>query len=292
MKIDSIEYRNAWIKDLIGRTLQPEERAALSSAGSVIPTLIADEVWDKLVADADLLAKVDVTNFASYVKYPIVTTNNAATAHAVGGSVSPSADVIDSLELLPVEYIKTIDVTADIDGTKLDAIGKWLVDGLAAKIREAINSDILIGSGTNELTGIAESVDADATPFPGTVDLAALLSVMKSLDQKYQKGAIWIMSPDLFYEHVLAVDLGNYLVNDGFDYRLIGHDVVLMPEATISTKENIFYGDPKAYKVNMFSDITVKPIDKINTTTKTWRGAALVNGALLDTSAFVRFAQT
>ncbi len=300
MKIDSIEYRNAWIKNVVGQSLNPEERAVLSGANYVIPTLIAEEVWDKLVASSDLLMKVDVTRFASYIKYPLTTTNNAATAQAVGGSVSPSADVIDSMELLPVEYVKTLAVTADIDGTSLDAIGKWLVDGLVAKISEEINKDILIGTGTNELTGIAESVDADDTPLPSNDSFftwATFINIIKSLPLNYQKGAVWIMTPKMFFENVLGISAESNFVHyvqydNEFNYRLIGHDVILMPEAEIDSKENIFFGDPKAYKVNFFSDIIVKPFETPNTTTNTWRGATLVNGKLLDTSAFVRFAQT
>ena len=65
--IDSVEYRDAWTKKLIGRDITEEERSALASAGAVIPTMTVNAVWDKLVKDAPLLEKVDLTHCPSYV---------------------------------------------------------------------------------------------------------------------------------------------------------------------------------------------------------------------------------
>ena len=65
-----------------------------------------------------------------------------------------------------------------------------------------------------------------------------------------------------------------------------------MSECEISSKETIFYGDPKAYKVNIFKPIEIKPFETATTTNFQFRGACMADGELLDTSAFVRFAQT
>ena len=86
--------------------------------------------------------------------------------------------------------------------------------------------------------------------------------------------------------------LNDYIINDGFQFRLFGHDVVLMSESVISSKENIFSGDPKAYKANIFKPLEVKPFETATTTNIQFRGACLADGELLDTSAFVRFAKS
>jgi hypothetical protein len=51
-KVDSIEYRNAWVKKIIGRELNEEERAALGAAAAVIPTMTVNDVWNKLINPA------------------------------------------------------------------------------------------------------------------------------------------------------------------------------------------------------------------------------------------------
>ena len=291
--VDTKEYRDAWTKSIVKREMSEEERSALSSAGAVIPTMTVNAVWDKLVKPAELLGKVDVSQFASYVRFPKATTVNAATGQAVGGEISESSDDVGYVDLIPNEYVKLLTVGADIDHMAIDAIHDWIVDNLTKSIRYAINKDILVGSGSNALKGITQSVNASATALPGTITKASILKIMGALGGTYQQGAVWVMTPEMFYGNIMTItQLNDYIVNDGFDFRLFGHDVVLMSEALVSSKETIFYGDPSAYKVNIFKALEVKPFETATTTNIQFRGACLADGELLDTSAFVRFAQT
>ena len=291
-KVDSIEYRDAWTKKIIGRELNEEERAALASAGAVIPTMTVNAVWDKLTGPADLLGKVDVSQFPTYVRFPKATTKAAATGQAVGDTIAESSDVIGYIDLIPNEYVKLLTVGADIDHMAVSAVHDWIVNNLVESIRAEINKDIVVGTGTNELKGILASVTADSTAIPATVTKASLLKIMGALGSKYQGGAVWIMTPAMFYENVMTLtQLNDYIINDGFNFKLFGHDVVLMSELLVSTKETILYGDPKAYKLNVFKPLEVKPFETATTTNIQFRGATMADGELIDAAAFVRFAQ-
>lgn len=289
---DSIEYRDAWTKKIIGRELNEEERAALTSAGAVIPTMTVNAVWDKLTGPADLIGKVDVSQFPTYVRFPKATTKAAATGQAVGGPITESSDVIGYVDLIPNEYVKLLTVGADIDHMAVSAVHDWIVNNLVDSIRAEINKDIVVGTGTNELKGILTSVSADSTAIPATVTKASLLKIMGALGSNYQGGAVWIMTPTMFYENVMTLtQLNDYIINDGFNFKLFGHDVVLMSELLVSTKETILYGDPKAYKLNVFKPLEVKPFETATTTNIQFRGATMADGELIDAAAFVRFAQ-
>lgn len=291
-KRDSVEYRDAWTKHIIGRELNEEERAALTSAGAVIPTMTVNAVWDKLTGPAELLGKVDVSQFPTYVRFPKATTKGAATAHAVGGTITESSDVIGYVDLIPNEYVKLLTVGADIDHMAISAVHDWIVNNLVDSIRAEINADIVVGTGTNELKGILTSVTANSAAIPATVTKASLLKIMGTLGSNYQNGAIWIMTPAMFYENVMSIAaLNDYVINDGFSFKLFGHDVVLMSELLVSTKETILYGDPKAYKLNIFKALEVKPFETATTTNIQFRGATMADGELIDAAAFVRFAQ-
>ena len=291
-KVDSIEYRDAWTKKIIGRELNEEERAALGAAAAVIPTMTVNAVWDKLTGPADLLGKVDVSQFPTYVRFPKATTKNAATGQAVGAPITESSDVIGYVDLIPNEYVKLLTVGADIDHMAVSAVHDWIVNNLVESIRAEINKDIVVGTGTNELKGILASVTADSTAIPATVTKASLLKIMGALGSNYQAGAVWIMTPAMFYENVMTITaLNDYIINNGFEFKLFGHDVVLMSEALVSSKETILYGDPKAYKLNIFKALEVKPFETAATTNIQFRGATMADGELIDAAAFVRFAQ-
>ena len=289
---NSIEYRDAWTKRIVGRELNEEERAALTSAGAVIPTMTVNAVWDKLTGPADLLGKVDVSQFPTYVRFPKATTKAAATAQAVGTTITESSDVIGYIDLIPNEYVKLLTVGADIDHMAISAVHDWIVNNLVDSIRAEINKDIVVGTGTNELKGILTSVSAESTAIPATVKKASLLKIMGALGSNYQNGAVWIMTPAMFYENVMTItQLNDYIVNNGFEFKLFGHDVVLMSELLVSSKETILYGDPKAYKLNVFKALEVKPFETATTTNIQFRGATMADGELIDAGAFVRFAQ-
>lgn len=290
--IDSVEYRDAWTKKLIHRDMSEEERAALASAGAVNPTMTVNAVWDKLVKPAELLGKVDVSQFPTYVRFPVATTNNAATSGAVGGTITESSDVVGYVDLIPNEYVKLLTVGADIEHMAIAAVHDWIVDNLVGQIRYAINKDIVVGTGTNALKGLTASVTASATAIPATVTKASILNIMAALPGQHHGGAIWIMTPEMFYNNIMSLtSLNDYVINDGFNMKLFGHDVVLMSECLVSSKETIFFGDPKAYKCNIFKAIEVKPFETATTTNIQFRGACMADGELIDTTAFVRFAQ-
>ena len=291
--VETLEYRNAWVKNIVGRELDAEERAALTSVAAVIPTMTVNAIWDRLVKPAELLGRVDVTQFPSYVRFPKATTVNAATAQAVGATITESSDTVGYADLVPNEYVKLLTVGADIDHMAIDAIHDWIVNNLTDSIRYAINKDILVGTGTNSLKGITVSVSASATALTAAgVTKKDLMTIMAALGAQYHSGAVWIMTPELFYGEVMQItSLNDYIINEGFQYRLFGHDVILMSEALVSSKETIFFGDPKAYKVNIFKALEVKPFESATTTNLQFRGATLADGELLDAAAFVRFAK-
>lgn len=291
--VETIEYRDAWTKRLINRDMSEEERAALATASYVIPTMTVNAVWDRLIKPAELLGKVDVSQFPSYVRFPKVATVGAATAQAVGAVFSESSDAFGYVDLIPNEYVKLLTVGADIDHMAIPAVHDWIVKNLTDSIRYAINKDIVVGSGSNALNGLATAIAANTGNLPDTITKASILKVMGSLDAQYQNGAIWIMTPTMFYENILTLtQFNDYVVNDGFQYKLFGHDVVLMSECLISSNETIFYGDPAAYKLNIFKALEVKPFETATTTNIQFRGATMADGDLLDTRAFVRFGQT
>lgn len=292
--IDTLEYRNAWVKSISGRDMSVEERAALTSAGAVIPTMTVNAVWDKLIKPAELLSRIDVSQFPNYVRFPKATTVNGATGQAVGGTITESSDVVSYTDLTPFEYVKLLTVGADIEHMAIGALHDWIVDNLVGSIRYAINADVLTGAGTAGCKGITATVSASATALPAAASLAKkdILAIMAALGANYHQGAIWIMTPSMFYSEIMPMtSLNDYVINDGFARKLFGHDVVLMSEALVSSKETIFFGDPKAYKLNIFKALEVKPFETATTTNIQWRGATMADGELIDANAFVRFAR-
>lgn len=289
--VDSVEYRNAYTKKLFGRAIDEVEQRSLTSAAAVIPTQTVNEVIGKM-KEAPILDAVAISQFPNYVRFPVVAASAAASAAAVGSAITEGTNTLSYVDLTPNEYTKLISLQSDIQNMAIDALHAWLVDNIVTEIRAKIAADVLTGSGTNCCKGITASVAAAATNLAATVTKANLLAVMAALDSRYHSGAIWVMTPAVFYTEVMAATaLNDYVINDGFQQKLFGHPVILMDEARVGGKETIFFGDPKQYKLNLFTALEIKPFETATSLNVQYRGGCLADGELVDTNAFVRFAK-
>lgn len=287
--IDSVEYRDAWLKNLMGKELNVEERSAITGTDA-IPTETLNKIINVLKENA-LLGKIDMLQIPGYVKIPIYATNNDANWT---DTASDSADVIGAITLQPKQLIKTIEVPATVDKMSISAFEQYITEALANKIESALQKAVIAGTGSTEPVGIITAATSKTGTFTrAAVTKADLLSIMGDLDAEYQNGACWIMPSKVFFAEVMAIadhnDFTN--VNDGFTYKLFGKDVVLDDNAKVSTKDAILYGQPKAYHMNLGEGVNVAKDMSIGfrSNSAVYRGVCLADGNLDNASAFVKY---
>ena len=85
---DTVEYRNAWLKNLQGKELDVEERAAID-ASTVIPTETMNSIIGKLELNP-IINAVDVTHIAGNVSFPVEGTINEANWVDMGTAATDS----------------------------------------------------------------------------------------------------------------------------------------------------------------------------------------------------------
>ena len=287
--VDSAEYRTAWIKNLMGKELDVEERTAITGTDA-IPTETLNKIINVLKENA-LLGKIDLLQIPGYVKIPIYATNNDATWTSES---TDSVDVIGAITLQPKQLIKTIEVPATVDKMSISAFEQYISEALANKIESALQKAVIAGTGTTEPVGIITAATSKTGTFTkAAVTKADLLSIMGDLDADYQNGACWIMPSKVFFAEVMAIadhnDFTN--VNDGFTYKLFGKDVVLDDNAKVSTKDAILYGQPKAYHMNLGEGVNVAKDMSIGfrSNSAVYRGVCLADGNLDNAGAFVKY---
>lgn len=287
--VDGAEYRQAWLKNLMGLQLDAEERTAITGTDA-IPTETLDKIINVLKENA-LLGKIDMLQIPGYVKIPIYATNNDA---AWTDTATDSVDVIGNITLQPKQLIKTIEVPATVDKMSISAFEQYITEALANKIESALQKAVIAGTGTTEPTGIITAATAHTGTFTkAAVTKADLLSEMGDLPSEYQNGACWIMPSKVFFSEVMAIadhnDFTN--VNNGFDYKLFGKDVVFDDNAKVSNKDAILYGQPKAYHMNLGEGVKVDKDMSIGfrSNSAVYRGVCLADGNLDNAGAFVKY---
>lgn len=299
---DTVEYRDAYMKNLMGKPMSIEERTALSGASYVIPTETLNKIYGKL-EENQLIREIDALRIPGYVSVPTASTVNDASWIAMASASTDSSDAMGTVSLTAKKLIKTIEITADIQAMSIPAFQDWLVNKLAQKMEAAICAAIVNGAGSTTVPqGVGQCGITTSTAIAGAT-LAKLSAFMGGLKAPYHNGAIWVMSAENFFTYVLplASDSNGYLVQDGIGYRLLGHRVVLNDNvddckfksgstAEAANADHIIFGNfREGYVFNFGEGIQVEADNSVSfrSGSTVYRAMALCDGAVADKDAFV-----
>lgn len=298
---NSVEYRDAYLKNLMGLPMEAEERAALTQAASVIPTETLNKIYGKL-EENPLIAELDALRIPGYVSVPKATTVNDANWIAISSASTDSADVIGSVALTAKKLIKTIEITADIQAMSIPAFQDWLVRKLAQKMEAAICAAAVNGAGSATVPqGIGQGGITASTAI-SSASVAAFAGLMAGVGPAYHRTAVWIMSPETFFTKVvpLANDSNGAVVMNGIDYRLLGHRVILDGNvddckfkngstAETANADHVIFGSLReGYVFNYGEGIAIEADQSVafRSGSTVYRAMALCDGAVVDTEAF------
>jgi len=283
------EYRSLWLRDMMGQPLNAEERAAMT-ATSAIPTETLNKVVGR-IKENKLLGKIDMMQIPGYVRIPVEQTANAASWATTS---QDSQDALTYIDLTPYQLIKTVEVPATVNQMSIDAFEAYLVNQLANKIESALQNAVIVGDGSSKATGIATTISTHTGTFTrAAATKKDLLTIMGALPADFQTGAVWIMPAAVFYGEVMNISNHDSFVNvnEGFGLKLFGHDVILDDACTISNTDNIFYGDPKHYHMNLGEGVNVAKDYSVGfrSNSVVYRAVCLADGKLDMAAAFVRY---
>ena len=290
IKNGTIEYRNAWLKNLQGKELNVEERAAMT-ASTAIPTQTMDEIIGKLELNP-MIAAVGVTHIPGNVTYPTEGTVNDAAWVAMGTAATDASDALSSISLGAYKLIKTISITADVAAMSINAFESWLTARLANKLEKAVDAGILTGSGTNQATGILTTVSSSITYTKAAMKYKDLLKIIAGLPTQYLQGASFVMPRALFFGEVLGMtDTSENRVcvldpQSPAKYNILGYPVIVDDNCTA---DSIIFGDLSEYKFNFAKDPEVKADEsaEFRTGNTVYRAMALADGKVGNSAAFV-----
>ncbi len=281
--IDSAEYREAWLKNLMGRELDAEERAAMT-ATNAIPTETENLIVNRL-KENELLSKIDLLQIPGYVDIPVYGTNG----DAAWGASNEQADVIDKVSLTPFQLIKTVELPGTVDAMSIPAFEAYLVEALGNKVESALQYAVIAGTGSSQPTGINKTKStADGSFTKAGITKDDLMKIMGSLDAKYQKDAVWIMPNKLFYEAMAVCDLPGFVALNAELKPIIGGKAVVIDDAVADT---IFFGGAKAYHMNIGKGVEVAKDASVGfkSNAVNYRAVCLADGKLDSKDAFVKF---
>ena len=287
-KIDTPEYRTAFLKNLQGKNLDAEERTAVE-ASKAIPSITMDKVVFTLETNP-LLGAIDLTQIPGNLIIP----KEGSVADAEWTqTATDSSDALDAINLAAYQLIKTVEITGQVAKMAIDAFESWLVTRLANKIEAALEKAVVAGTGKMQPTGLNTVYKSTTNTYTkGGMKYADITKIIGALPSKYANNASFVCTRTLFFGQILGMTDTNgkpIVVADAQSpakFNILGYPVFLNDDATF-----VYFGDLKSYKMNLSQPIEVSKDTSVGfrSNSEVYRGVCLADGNVADQNAIVAF---
>lgn len=287
------EYRNAYLKKLMGRELNEEETRAYAQAGveGAIPEETSETIITKITKLAPVLNDITLLNVKGGVKFAVEGAKTGAQIHTENGAITPDADTLVTVTLGGFEVTKLVQVSKSVATMTVSAFETWLTDMIAGMLAEKIEDQIFNGTGESEAKGIlAETFTDDTNAVKVTTNYSAndVRKLVGLLPAGYDKNAKMYMNKKTLFNQLMALqdNAKHDLVREiNGTFYVYGYEVKLSDKIADGV---IVLGDFKRYVGNLaLSDEVVSQFD-INTNSYKYLGCAIFDGKTALIDAFVK----
>ena len=287
--IDSVEYRSAFFKRLMGKDLNDVEKRAMTtnanSAGVAVPTLTLNKIYEKIANASIVYNLVTVSNLAGTVIIPYENVTNDVQRKGEGQDSTILDDTLASLELGCKKYIKRVRLTCELITTAIDALESYVVRMLGKKLAQAIDYDIINGTGTNGATGILTTLTPIETATAGEIDYDDLCDLFAAVPAIAKKNATLLMSTNTLWKKIMKIkDNERRPIFNAADGKVLGREVTECDDVPDGT---IIFGDLEEYMFNWSKPAELRKSEEsaFASGDTEFRILALADGGLLDLGA-------
>lgn len=261
---DTKEYRNAFLKTLVGQQLNEVEKDAYnvamkeaekrsdeyntsSNAAAVLPTTMLNEIIKKARTMGGLMGECRAFNVPTKIAIPVGTPGSKASWHTEGAAVDTEKATVTNITFDGYEIIKIFSISAKVRKMSISAFESYLVDELTACVMECIADALVNGDGSGEGTGLEEGVTwvktagatQNAVEVASNKDIsyADVIAAAALLKRGYAQGAKWAMNNKTLYSVFFTMSDSNAQpifvaktlgeAKAGDVGRILGFDVVI-----------------------------------------------------------------
>lgn len=319
--VDSPEYRNAFLKSLMGQQLTEDESKAYkavveqrndsfntsSNSGAVLPTATLNEVIKKAGTMGGLLGEVRHFAMPTGISIPVGTPSSKAAWHTEAAAVDRESITTAAVTFGGYEIMKVFSISVKVKTMSISAFEAYLVDELTACVMECIEEALIKGTGSGQGTGLASgitwvktagatqnNIEVAANKSIGYSDVVALVALLK---RGYAQGAKFACNNATLYNTFYGmVDSNGRPIfiadpkNESIG-RILGHEVIV--DDYVDDNEVYFGNYSKYMGYNLPMGITIESSRESGFTMGVidYRAMAIADCKPIVTEAFVKLSK-
>ena len=265
--ISTPEYRSAFLKKLLGRSLtEAEERVytlAPNTAGAAVPTQTYNKIFDQMTKIAPMLSNITLLRVPGNLRLAVQGVRNPAQAHQELAAVNPAADTLVSVSLTGYEFIKVLRISATIRAMAIDAFEDWLARTLGEDLAVAIDNEIINGPTVSGDIASAQVWNAGTNyvQYQNNISYEDICNCIAMLPSAFDANAKWLMNKSTFYQQIMQItDTNGNLIAiqslaDGGAWRIMGYPVLIDDNVDAGV---VYFGDFTKVVGNLSQDIRVE----------------------------------
>lgn len=287
--IESVEYRNAFLKKMTGQELtEIEERAYVhttANTAAVLPAELQNKIYSNMEEQHPILRDVQILRSGvaiSIVKHTAIVAGDAKVV-AEGVANDDEQNTFVEVVLAGKKFSKHVDFSYELEAMALPAFQSYLVNELSDRLGAAMAKDII----DTVRAGLAAD-NKFAAKTPGTL---ALEDVLKGLGLLKGASQVFVYTNGAtFYTGIAALEGRDGLVGFIPNYaeqisgQLLGKAIKV--EDALADGE-VLVLDPKQFLYNIVRDITIESDKDIKKGVTTIAGHAIAGGSLTNDKAGV-----
>lgn len=286
----SVEYKNAYLKHLVGRDdeMTELENAAFvqttANTPNVIPTEMLNEIWDLVSGQHPIVGDVNKIVSGTTIEIPVHTAIAAGKGKIVaeGAANDDIQNTISKLTLSGKDFVADIDLSYATAQMSIDALQNYLVTEIANTIGEAM-ADHIVSVITSGINTNNKKTSAATTKFT----YAEIAGAFAELKRTTSLAAYMTRKTLYTYVATLEDNAGHliYVPNANSDASglLLGANVKIEDSVADGT---IIVGDPKRVPMNVIQDIMIESARDIKKHVVTYAGYARAEAGIADDKAF------
>lgn len=310
---DSLEYRNAFMNNVIHGTPIPEkfknsnENTKTSDVATVIPTTTMNKIIEKLETVGRIYAKVTKTAFKGGLAIPTSTVKPVASWVAEGKGSDKQKKTTGKITFNYYKLRCAISMSIETQTMALSAFEAKFVENVTTAMIKAIEQGIFTGTGAtgNQMTGfLTETITDDkkvTIAKTGKITYKDLCAAEAALPEEYENGAEWYMRKATFFNQIAAMTDSNgqpvARVNVGINgkpvYNILGRPVNFtqyMPAYADTVEADTIVAciyDMEAYVINTNLAMTVKRYEDNETDDQVTKAIMIVDGKSTENESLV-----
>lgn len=290
----SKEYRNAFLKNLLGLDMTSEERAAFvhttANTAAVLPTTMLDSIWDLVSQRHAIMGDITIYRTGTILEVVKHTAIAQGAAKTVAENVAndDEQNTFVKVTLSGKDFSKHVDISYAMERMSVDALERYLIDEISASLGDAMADDVITQIGTDMASG--NKVNSAANSALTFKELAALFGMLKRV------GAVTVYATrSTIYNYLVGMvdTTGRPIFQSAAQAGQEGFILGAQIKVEDSVADNVvLVGDARRVVYNMIQDIMIESDKDIKKHVTTYSGYARGSGALVDPDSFAQLTIT